>query len=378
MIDLGYWYNKYIAICPQEDERVFRANITWVHDLPPKSVELMRGGKIVVLKCHISPNRESISDVFVSRCLPDYFCCSTPMCLLLNAATGEWFTEDCTRTRVRVIIAVVEEKWVPRPIPSLCLGCFVYCLCYHCQMENERHLLFTDGSSLGNPGPGGWGAVLVLGGKQLIELGGYEKHTTNNRMELLALIRGLERLVPVSGDLTIFTDSKYVHKGATEWSVGWKMRGWTTMGKTPVENRDLWEIALPLLDDRKKFGSTKWTHVPGHSGMAGNERCDEIATGYAKEEVVGLYEGELADYAVDILNIAVDEEKSDARSLARAHSRAKAYSYLSLVGGVAKRHLTWGECESRVKGKAGVRYKKSISIADENEILKSWGVKEAI
>lgn len=241
-------------------------------------------------------------------------------------------------------------------------------------MENEGHLLFTDGSSLGNPGPGGWGAVLVLDGARVIEMGAYEKHTTNNRMELLALIKGLERLAAESGNLTIFTDSKYVHKGATEWSHGWKARDWKTMAKTDVENRDLWEMALPLLEDRKKFGSTKWTHVPGHSGMAGNERCDEIATGYAKEEIVGLFEGELADYAVDILNIAVDEEKSEARSLARAHSRAKAYSYLSLVGGVAKRHPTWAECESRVRGKPGVKYKKTLSSGDESAILRSWGV----
>ena len=237
----------------------------------------------------------------------------------------------------------------------------------------RTHLLFTDGSSLGNPGSGGWGAVLVIDGNQVVELGGHEKHTTNNSMELLALIKGLERLSEESGEVTIFTDSKYVHKGATEWSHGWKVRGWKTMAKTEVGNRDLWEVALYLLDDRKKFGTEKWVHVPGHSGIVGNERCDVIATGFAKEEEVPLFQGTLGDYAVDILNIAVDEKKSEARSVARAHSRAKAYSYLSLVGGVAKRHLTWGECEGRVKGKSGVRYKKTLSSSDESAILRSWG-----
>ena len=240
--------------------------------------------------------------------------------------------------------------------------------------ENIQHLIFTDGSALGNPGPGGWGTVLVLASTRIIEMGGYEKHTTNNRMELLALIRGLERMENESGDITVFTDSKYVHQGATEWVHGWVKRDWVTMAKTPVENRDLWEMLLPLLNNRKKFGKISWTRVPGHSGISGNERCDAIATGYAKGEEVELFEGDLGDYAVDILNIAVDEEKSEARSLARAHSRAKAYSYLSLVNGKAMRHMTWAECEMRVKGKAGVKYKKALSHEDEKNILKSWGV----
>lgn len=242
-------------------------------------------------------------------------------------------------------------------------------------MKNEEsHLLFTDGSSLGNPGPGGWGAVLVLIGGRIIEMGGYEKHTTNNRMELFALIEGLRRMENESGAVMIFTDSKYVHKGATEWAAGWKRRDWMTMAKTPVENRDLWEEALELLQKRKKIGVINWTHVPGHSGMVGNERCDAIATGYAKQETVELFEGDLEDYAINILNIAVDEEKSEARSLARVHSRAKAYSYLSLVDGVAKRHMAWAECEKRVKGKTKVKYKKSLSPSDEEAILRSWGV----
>jgi ribonuclease HI len=238
----------------------------------------------------------------------------------------------------------------------------------------ETHLLFTDGSSLGNPGPGGWAAILVLQSGYVVEMGAGLKHTTNNRMELTGVIEGLRRIADESGDLTIFTDSKYVHKGATEWAAGWKRRGWKTMAKTDVENRDLWEDALVLLEDRKKFGHIIWKHVPGHSGMAGNERCDEIATGFAKEDLPGLFKGELGDYAVDILNITIDEAKSQKRSVDRARSRVKAYSYLSLVNGIAKRHKTWPECEQRVKGKSGVKYKKAVSLDDEKLILRSWGV----
>jgi ribonuclease HI len=241
------------------------------------------------------------------------------------------------------------------------------------EKEQEGHLLFTDGSSLGNPGPGGWATILVLSGGRVMEMGGREAHTTNNRMELMALAKGLERIADESGCVTIYTDSKYVHKGATEWSAGWKKRGWVTMAKTPVGNRELWEETLALIDDRKKWGKMFWKHVPGHSGVVGNERCDEIATTYAKGDTPELFEGDLGDYAIDILNITIDEEKSAERSVARAHGRTKAYSYLSLVGGVAKRHATWPLCEARVKGKPGVKYKKSVSQEDEAAILRSWG-----
>jgi ribonuclease HI len=150
-------------------------------------------------------------------------------------------------------------------------------------------------------------------------------------------------------------------------------KDWLTTAKTRVENRDLWERLHALLEERKKIGRVTWQHVPGHSGVAGNERCDEIATGYANEDEPGLFEGEIGDYAIDILNISINEEKQQARSDTKSRSRAKAYSYLSLVNGVAKRHLSWAECEKRVKGKPGVKYKKALSAEDERHILLSWG-----
>lgn len=245
----------------------------------------------------------------------------------------------------------------------------------------KEHLLFTDGSSLGNPGPGGWGVVVVSKNDygdpkgRVTEIGGGVKHTTNNKMELTALIEGLGRLGDEKGTLTIYIDSQYVIKGATQWSHGWKKRGWITMGKTPVENRELWEELLLLLEVRKKFGKIIWQYVPGHVGVEGNERADQIATGFAAGEQMELFEGGLSDYAIDILNIAIDNTKAQSRSASKNRSRAKAYSYLSLVNGVAKRHLTWAECERRVKGKAGVKYKKALSREDESAILRSWGVR---
>lgn len=265
--------------------------------------------------------------------------------------------------------------------------------------KDTEHLLFTDGSSLGNPGPGGWGAILVLSEGRVMEMGGVEKKTTNNRMELMALIEGLKRietLTPRSeqqllqgstlnpnsqgrtlaastlGDLTIYLDSSYVHKGATAWSHGWRQNGWQTKAKKDVENRDLWETLLPLLEERKKFGKIIWKHIPGHSGIAGNERADAIATGFAEGKDVALFEGDLEHYNVDILNTAVDEGVAKKRTASRAHSRAKAYSYLSLLGGKVVRHTNWADCERRVKGKTGARYKKALSLDDEKKILREW------
>lgn len=279
-------------------------------------------------------------------------------------------------------------------------------------MSNKDELLFTDGSSLGNPGPGGWAAIFVSSdgpasakasaGRRVMEMGGGEKKTTNNRMELQALIEGLRRIetltsgseqqllqgstlnpnsqgrtlaAPTLGDLTIYIDSSYVHKGATQWSHAWKKNDWQTKAKKDVENRDLWEMLLPLLEARKKLGSIIWRHIPGHSGIAGNERADEIATGYAKVGDVELFEGDLGDYTVDILNTAVDEGVAEKRSASRAHSRAKAYSYVSLINGKVVRHTTWADCEKRVKGKTGARYKKALSPMDESAVLASWNVR---
>ena len=248
----------------------------------------------------------------------------------------------------------------------------------------EGHLLFADGSSLGNPGPGGWGTVVVLSKQHVVELGGFEKHTTNNRMELTGLIEGLRRLEEESGDLTIFTDSKYAHMGSTQWAEGWKRRNWQTMAKKDVENRDLWEILLAQLEDREKFGNITWKHVPGHSGIAGNERCDVIATSYArlhadtrgqaKEDEPGLFDGEIGDYAVDILNISIDEEALEKRKAGKERAKIKAYSYVSLVDGKVMVHKTWAECEARVKGKKA-KFQKVASKEEEIALVKKWGGK---
>lgn len=135
----------------------------------------------------------------------------------------------------------------------------------------KRVEIYTDGACRGNPGPGGWAATLELG-EHLRELSGAEAATTNNRMELTAVIRALEALKRSSA-LIIHTDSEYVRRGITEWIEGWKARGWKTADKKPVKNQDLWE----RLDALSRQHDIEWRWVKGHSGVPGNERVDQLA-----------------------------------------------------------------------------------------------------
>lgn len=136
---------------------------------------------------------------------------------------------------------------------------------------SERVEIFTDGACKGNPGPGGWGAVLRYKGNEK-QLYGGEPETTNNRMELLAVIRALEALTRSTGVL-ITTDSQYVKKGITEWITNWKRNGWKTAARKPVKNSDLWR----QLDQLASRYDVDWAWVKGHSGHPENELADSLA-----------------------------------------------------------------------------------------------------
>jgi len=139
--------------------------------------------------------------------------------------------------------------------------------------------LITDGACVGNPGPGGWACILRYG-EHKREFFGCEPHTTNNRMELTAAIEGLKHLKE-SCSVEIITDSEYLKKGITSWIHGWKQKNWLTAEKKPVKNDDLWR-ALDALASKHE---TKWKWTKGHASHEDNNRCDELATRAAREQI---------------------------------------------------------------------------------------------
>ncbi len=223
--------------------------------------------------------------------------------------------------------------------------------------------IYCDGSSIGNPGPGGWGAV-VADGARAKELGGYEKETTNNRMELTAAIESL-RILKNASDVTIHTDSSYVINGITKWVKGWQKNGWLTKEKKEVVSKDLWEALVKVSEKH----NVEWNHVKGHSGIELNERADMIANGYARKERVELFYGSLAKYK------AVLATMPKARVVSKSASKSKktgpAYSYVSVLDGKVTTHKTWAECEKRVKGKPA-KFKKVFSKEEEGALMKEW------
>ncbi len=172
--------------------------------------------------------------------------------------------------------------------------------------------IYTDGSSRGNPGPGGYGFICIYPNDademRIDEVGGRESMTTNNRMELKAVIEALKffddyyaKNTPTTYEVRL--DSAYVLNGSTKWLHGWKAKNWISSTQEEVKNIDLWQE----MDSVLKGKEIKWTLLKGHSKIFGNERCDEIATAYADNKKIDLYSGFLAEYkgAEEVLNIKV-------------------------------------------------------------------------
>jgi ribonuclease HI len=213
---------------------------------------------------------------------------------------------------------------------------------------------YTDGACSGNPGPGGWAAVLVRG-RLYEERGGREEHTTNNRMEMRAAIEALRGAAP--GDrVHVVTDSRYLHDGISKWIHGWRRNGWKKADGKDVLNRDLWEELDGL--SRRSGVQVTWEHVRGHAGHALNERCDAIATSFARDERPELRRG--------------DGSWIPGRGSADEPSREYPL-YLSLVDGELATHATWPECEARVKGARGSRHRKVRSERELQAALAAWG-----
>jgi ribonuclease HI len=246
-------------------------------------------------------------------------------------------------------------------------------------MKENQILIFTDGSSRGNPGPGGYGFVVVYPnahGEMLVEEGGgSENPTTNNRMEMMAVIKAFEgfdvyydKAQREEKIWAVHLDSSYVRNGITKWVFGWMKNNWKTSTKDDVVNVDLWQQMM----EATKGKNIEWNLLKGHAGIAGNERCDEIATGKGGE----LFKGKLSDYKIDILNTTRGSGAgSSAGDASSKKNKGKAYSYVSAVDGLVMTHSTWEQCEKRVKGAKGARFKKVFSAGEEGELIKEWGGK---
>lgn len=249
----------------------------------------------------------------------------------------------------------------------------------------NKILIFTDGASRGNPGPGGWGAIIIEG-HRVTELGGGEQKTTNNRMELAAAIGALEKTLPGKKDgdigIKIFTDSGYLINGITKWIFGWEKNNWITSEKKDVLNKDLWQKLSRLVSERK----IEWVQVKGHGKIAGNNRADEIATSFADDFIsdenfinnktkslvsTDLFVGDLKNYNVKITEPTPDQMSADSE---RDRKNTRAYSYISLIDGKLETHDNWADCKARVNGSRGAKFRKTISAEDEKNIIKSWGL----
>lgn len=218
----------------------------------------------------------------------------------------------------------------------------------------------TDGASSGNPGPGGWAALIIYEDGTLEELGGHEPNTTNNRMELRGAIEGLRR-VPAGAPVQVVTDSTYLINGITRWIAAWRRRGWKKADGEPVSNRDLWQELETLHGPH-----VTWEHVRGHAGHPENERANTIAQAYAARRT--------PPPAAALPPTAGTPPAADL--IARiAAARPAGQTYLSLLGRAGlMRHRTWPECQARVHGVPGARYKKCRSVDEEIATVRAWGL----
>jgi ribonuclease HI len=244
-------------------------------------------------------------------------------------------------------------------------------------------IIFCDGSSRGNPGPGGYGALaLNMTAGTVVEYGAGKKLTTNNEMELQALLTALQGSVGYVGDIHIYADSQYVYQGATKWIYGWRKNGWVKKDKEPITHVALWQNLVEIMDQYRSDGCEFiWHHVPSHSGIAGNERVDTIATMFADGEYLSLYQGPLDHYPLPgVMDVPSDESLARTRqekkvkksTTGSASSKGSSAFYISLVDGKLERHAMWAECEKRVKGTKGARFKKVASEEEASRIVLQW------
>lgn len=247
----------------------------------------------------------------------------------------------------------------------------------------SQWVAFCDGACSGNPGPGGWAAIVWNSeSDQVWEMGGGDDPTTNNRMEMTALLRTLEFFESQADcsvdELWILSDSSYVIRGIEEWIPKWKAKNWQKSDGEAVANQDLWkklEAASELVD------KLKLVHIMGHSGVSENERVDEIAVSFSKKSSIDVYSGPRLSHPQGIFfhlsglkisawtkEIQNKSQKNPKKKSSKAPTGPGTY-YVSVVKGEVQTHVQWAECELRVKGTSGARFKKVKNKSEEDSFL---------
>lgn len=232
----------------------------------------------------------------------------------------------------------------------------------------EKVIIYTDGSSRGNPGLSGW-AVIVFAGGLVWELVGSQKNATNNQMELQAAIEGLKFAQAKFGliEVKLHVDSRYVLNGLQSWLTKWSQNNWQTIAKKPVENKKLWQELFSL---KNYFGSQlKLIKVLGHSGDLYNDRCDELAVKSALGQQVELFEGSEKKYQEFLKSNPPSSPLK--KKVAKSSNRGIAYSYVSLVEGKVYIDPNWEACKKRTHGKKS-KYKKVFSKAEETGLIQDY------
>lgn len=234
----------------------------------------------------------------------------------------------------------------------------------------KQVMIHTDGASRGNPGKGGWAAILMTE-KEVVELAGRKDMATNNQMELEGAIQALATAVKkFKGDsVVLHSDSAYVLGGLNSWLDGWVRNNWVTVTKKPVENKLQWQKLLALRDELGR--DLQLVKVAGHSGHDYNDRCDELAVAYALDKKIPLFKGSYTAYIGYLAENPPVSIQKKAKSSSSSSSK-KAYSYVSLVDGKVYRDTSWSACEARVKGKRGAKYKKVFSKEEETELMQDY------
>lgn len=230
-------------------------------------------------------------------------------------------------------------------------------------------IIYTDGASRGNPGKGGWAAILMTD-KEVVEIAGARNPATNNQMELEAVVQSLALAVKKykGYSVVLHADSAYVLNGLNSWLDGWVRNNWiTATTKKPVENKVYWQKLLTLRDALGR--DLHLVKVAGHSGHEYNDRCDELAVAAALGKKPILFKGAYTTY---IGQLAEHPPKSAPKKASSPNKGKDAYSYVSLVNGKVYTDKTWAACEKRVKGAKGAKYKKVFSKAEETELVQDY------